>query len=275
VVLAPNRYVAGQETALVARVNGGDARPTFTPPRVFDKGVGGRATLVSNVETLAHLALVLRHGPDWFRGVGLPADPGSALATVTGGVPHPGVVELALGTTLRQMTTDLGGLERTPTAVLLGGYYGTWQPAGGLWDVPLGHQSLREANATFGAGVVVILDDRHCGLAESARVLTYLAGESAAQCGPCQYGLPSIAAAFQRLVAGGSSTAAAQVSRWAGMVAGRGACGLPDGAAAFALSALSTFAEEVERHRRSGPCPASRAALLPVTAAPRGPQDWR
>ena len=274
VVLAPDRYVAGQETALVSLVNGGPAKPTFTPPRPFEKGVEGRPTLVSNVETLAHIALIARHGAQWFRSLGSAEDPGSALATLSGAFPADGVVELAMGTTLRQLSDDLGGLPHPPTAVLLGGYYGTWLRPDAVWDTPLGHHSLRSAGSSFGAGVVVVLDQRHCGLAESARVLAYLAQESAGQCGPCAHGLPAIAGAFSRLVAGRSSSAAAQAQRWAGMVAGRGACQLPDGAAAFAASALATFAEEVQRHSQHGPCVASRSTLLPVGPPPRTEQDW-
>ena len=94
----PTRYVAGEETALVQFINGGPAKPTFTPPRPFERGVGGRPTLIQNVETLAHLALIARFGADWYREIGTEDEPGSTLVTVGGAVAHASVCEVAFGT---------------------------------------------------------------------------------------------------------------------------------------------------------------------------------
>ena len=105
----PPRYVAGEETALVHWINGGDAKPTNTPPRPFERGVGGRPTLVSNVETFAHVAQIAQFGAGWFRSMGTTAEPGTALATVTGAVAKPAVYEVPMGLRLAEPTTRSRG----------------------------------------------------------------------------------------------------------------------------------------------------------------------
>src|SRR5207249_605571 len=102
-VSAPDRFVAGEESALVQLLNGGPAKPTFVPPRPFERGVDGRPTLVQNVETLANIGLIARFGPAWFRELGTAAEPGTVLVTVSGAVRDPGVYEVELGMPLRQI----------------------------------------------------------------------------------------------------------------------------------------------------------------------------
>jgi NADH:ubiquinone oxidoreductase subunit F (NADH-binding) len=120
----PDRYVAGEETALVRWLNRGLAKPTFTPRRPFERGVGGRPTLVQNVETLAHLALLARFGDVWFREVGLVNDAGSTLVTVSGAIERPGVYELALGSPLSEAVRAAGGATEPARAFLVGGFFG-------------------------------------------------------------------------------------------------------------------------------------------------------
>ena len=121
---APPRFLAGQETALVNRLGGGPALPTFQPPRVTERGLGGAPTLVQNVETLAHLALIARYGPRWFRAVGTNAEPGSMLTTVYQPDGKCRVVEAEIGAPLRTLLSS--GAETQ--AWLVGGYHGTWLP---------------------------------------------------------------------------------------------------------------------------------------------------
>ncbi len=263
VALTPDRYVAGEESALVHWLNGGEAKPTFVPPRPFERGVGGRPTLVSNVETLAHVALIARFGPAWWRAVGTAEDPGSALVTVSGAVARPGVYEIPLGLPLRSV---LGAAGSSPQvgAVLVGGYFGTWLPGQVAVGVALGAASLGQAHASFGCGALAVLPEGCCPLAEAARVTRWLAGENAGQCGPCMFGLPAIAQAMEALAAGDrSGNAERMLDRWTAMVRGRGACKHPDGVARFVESSLLVFADEVARHRRRGPCRPA-AAVLPT-----------
>jgi NADH:ubiquinone oxidoreductase subunit F (NADH-binding) len=155
------RYIAGQETALVDAVNGGPGKPTFTPPRPFERGVKRRPTLVQNVETLAHVALVARHGARWFREVGTHTDPGSALVTISGTVDAPGVYEVEHGMPLAELL-ELAGADAGVRAVLVGGYFGSWLSAAEASQARLDSESLRANRASLGAGVIVVLGAGTC-----------------------------------------------------------------------------------------------------------------
>ncbi|MBK3646874.1 NADH-ubiquinone oxidoreductase-F iron-sulfur binding region domain-containing protein [Streptomyces sp. MBT33] len=253
VVRLPRRFLSGQASALARFVGGGAALPGYQNPPVREEGVHRAPTLVQNVETLAHLALVARYGAQWFRSAGTAAQPGSALCTVHVPGHGPRVVEAPFGMPLDRLL-PLDGM----SAVLLGGYHGTWIPAAQAAGLPLDA-------STMGAGVLAALPASRCGVAETARVLRYLALQSAGQCGPCLNGLPRIAAAFRTLAAPGPQGGArTDVARWAGLVEGRGACHHPDGTVRLVRSAMTTFAAELDAHAR-GLCTATdRTPVLPV-----------
>ncbi|HMD94926.1 MAG TPA: NADH-ubiquinone oxidoreductase-F iron-sulfur binding region domain-containing protein [Trebonia sp.] len=265
---SPPRFLSGQETALINHLAGGPAIPTFIPPRVTERGLGGAPTLVQNVETLAHLALIARRGPRWFRQVGTRDEPGSMLCTIRRADGAPRITEVPLGLPLGPLLGD--------GAVLIGGYHGTWVPAAAAARLTLDNKSLGKADARVGAGILITLPPDRCGLAETARVVRYLALESAGQCGPCLNGLPRIAAALTELAgARPRRQARANVERWTGLVTGRGACHHPDGTARFVRSALVTFAAELDRHERGRCSATSAAAFLPVpSGSARTEEDW-
>jgi NADH:ubiquinone oxidoreductase subunit F (NADH-binding) len=270
--VAPPRFLSGQETALVSHLAGGPAIPTFIPPRITERGLGGAPTLVQNVETLAHLALIARHGPGWFRAVGTAGEPGSMLVTIRRADGKPRIAEVPLGLPLRDLLGDLD----PESAVLLGGYHGTWLPAAQAAGLTLDNRSLEPVGARVGAGIVISLPADRCGLVETANVVRYLALESAGQCGPCLNGLPAIAAAFAELARGRSGPRTrADLERWSGLVAGRGACHHPDGTARFVRSALVTFAAEADLHEH-GRCSATSARpFLPIRGtSARSERDW-
>lgn len=264
-VAVPDGFVAGEETALVQFLNRGVAKPTFTPPRPFERGVGRAPTLILNSETLAQLALIARFGPAWFREVGTADEPGSALVTISGAVAEPGVYELALGAPLRDLVAQAGGVTDHVRAFLVGGYFGTWLGSAQATDARLLEADLLPRGARLGARAIVVLPRSSCGICESARVIRYLADSSAGQCGPCLYGLDAIASSFERLAEGGPGHDREQLARWLVQVRGRGACRHPDGAVAFAASALDVFAEETELHLR-GHCQGNSRSVLPVPA---------
>jgi NADH:ubiquinone oxidoreductase subunit F (NADH-binding) len=263
----PDAYVAGEETALLHYLNGGPAVPTLVPPRPHQHGLGRRPTLVCNAETLAHVALVARNGAAWFRELGTPEHPGTALVTVAGAVRRPGVHEVALGTPIAQAIAGAGGASGPLRAVLVGGYNGCWLTPEVAAGTGLDNASLRARGGAVGAGVVFALPAGACPVAEVAGVVRWMARESAGQCGPCVHGLDAIAGALASIAAGRARPDVLdRLRRWAGQVQGRGACRHPDGVAVFVRSALATFADELEAHRRHGPC--RRCALRPLLAGP-------
>jgi NADH:ubiquinone oxidoreductase subunit F (NADH-binding) len=248
-------FIAGQETALVNQLNGKGALPRDPFTRVTESGVDGRPTLVLNAETLAQVALVVRHGADWFRSAGVPEDPGTSLFTITGAVARPGVVEIPRGSTLRDVLRP--ARPREAAAVLVGGYHGAWVPASAL-GVRLTRGDLAAYRASVGAGVLHVLDDATCPIAFAADVVGYLATESAQQCGPCLNGLPHLAANLSRLAAGvRDRSLPAEIRRMSELVTRRGACAHPDGSARFVASTLDVFHAHVAAHLE-GWCPASR-----------------
>ncbi|HEX6526253.1 MAG TPA: NADH-ubiquinone oxidoreductase-F iron-sulfur binding region domain-containing protein [Streptosporangiaceae bacterium] len=273
IVEAPPRFLAGQETAMASRISGGPALPTFGLPRVAERGVTGAPTLVQNVETLAHLALIARYGPRWFREVGTTAEPGTMLATVHEGH-RPHVMELAIGTPLAEVLRPTTAANAG--AILVGGYHGTWLPASQACDLTLANSALSKHQAALGAGVIAVLPEDACGLREAARVTRYLATESAGQCGPCLNGLPRIAAAMAELAGPRPRRQTREnVQRWAGLVTGRGACHHPDGTVRFVRSALITFAGELKRHVGGQCSAASREPFLPLPhGMPASEKDW-
>jgi len=268
----PPRFLAGQESAVVNHIGGGPALPVFTPPRVTERGLHGQPTLVQNVETLAHLALIARYGPRWFRAIGTAAEPGSMLTTIYPAGGGGRVAETAIGTPLRTLLgTDAG-----TQAWLVGGYHGSWLPLPDSGGLTLDNESLRGYGAAAGAGVLAVLPSRHCGLTETARVVAYLAAESAGQCGPCLNGLPRIAAALAELAGPRPRRQTrTDLERWAGLVAGRGASSHPDGTIRFVRSALLVFEPELARHQHGRCTGADRRPFLPLPdSVPAHEDDW-
>jgi NADH:ubiquinone oxidoreductase subunit F (NADH-binding) len=246
-------FVTGHESALVNALSGAEAKPTFRA-RPFERGVRRRPTLVQNVETLAHLALIVRHGVGWYRQAGTTADPGSTLVTISGAVASPGVYEIEHGAPLSDLLSSAGQTEEL-AGLLIGGYFGSWLAPHAIAELRLSPAQLAERGAGLGAGAIVALGHSACPVAEISRVAEYFAAESAGQCGPCVNGLGAIADTLRRIGSGVAPPGARRdLERWTGSLAGRGACRFPDGATRFVASALDVFAEDFEDHSRHGPC---------------------
>jgi NADH:ubiquinone oxidoreductase subunit F (NADH-binding) len=267
----PGRYVAGEESALAHFLDGGESTPTYRAERPSLLRIERRPALIDNAETLAHVALIDRHGAQWFREVGDPDAPGTALCSVWPG-DLPVCLEAPTDATARGLLHS-AGLRGPIAGVLVGGYGGTWIGPEAL-DAPLTPAGLAPFGASRGAGVLFAVPEGACGLAETASIARFMASESAGQCGPCAFGLPAIAEDLDRLARGLDRRALDHLARRTGAVEGRGACRHPDGVVRMVRSALEVFSADAVRHAGGRPCPRERRrGVAPVPD--RVAQGWQ
>ncbi|MGH8961642.1 MAG: NADH-ubiquinone oxidoreductase-F iron-sulfur binding region domain-containing protein [Jatrophihabitantaceae bacterium] len=251
-------YVAGEETAVVRAIGGDEAKPLPKPPRPYEKGVGGRPTLVGNVESLARLGLALR--PDVAARAGA-----TILATVVSGN-RAGLYEIAAGSTIADLLTlTRGASAGPPRAVLLGGF------AGGIWgpdvlDAPLSHDGLRARGALLGCGSVITVEADDCPVAAAADVVSYLNASSSGQCGSCVRGTEVLAQELIKLARGrGTEDGLAQLQRRAEGLPGRGNCGLPDAAALLVRTLRRNFSGAIRSHL-AAPCVVCQELVAPAAS---------
>ncbi len=265
-ITPPARYVASEESALAHWAGDGLALPV-AGGRPSLRGVSGRPTAVHNVETLAHIGLIARFGGEWFAGVGAPSAPGTSLVTVGGAVASPGVLEVATGTPISEIIKRCNGFSNDISGFLTGGYGGSWVSRLALEHSVWSPESIAEAGGVIGAGVLWALDARVCPIRELEQVTTWMAGESAGQCGPCRFGLPSIASDLYSLSRSGTQIEDLhRINARLPLVQQRGGCKHPDGVARFVSTGLHVFHEELAHHLK-GHCTAmSSGTSLPIPA---------
>lgn len=247
----PGRYVAGEESALAGWLDRGHGAPSLRLDKATALRVGGRPALVHNVETLAQVALV------WSQVRAGSFDAGrtrlTTLVTVSGAVCRPGVLAVPVGTPVAAILEQAGADEST-AAALIGGYGGSWI-ASSDFTTPFSAPALRAVGASPGAGVVLAVPERACGVATTERIAASMASESSGQCGPCVYGLPAIAEDLAQLAGGrGGEDTLRRLDGRLAVVDGRGACRHPDGVVRMVRSALRVFRSDVDRHVRGRPC---------------------
>lgn len=250
-------YVAGEETAAVRALNGGPVKPTDKPPRPFQQGVSGLPTLVSNVETLANLPYLQRHGAAAFRTQGTALSPGTFLMTITGAGRPAGLYEVPHGVAFPDLLALHGVSPDRVKGTLMGGYFAGLLNRTVL-DATMDHETLRSLGSGLGAGAVTVLTD-DCAVAVAASVLAYFDRENAGQCGSCFNGTAAMAAAAAALRDGSATDEdLVRLRRWSVVLRGRGACATLDAACNVAATLLDQFPHAVERHRESG-CAACQA----------------
>jgi NADH:ubiquinone oxidoreductase subunit F (NADH-binding)/ferredoxin len=263
----PERFISGESGALVRGINGKKPLPPGRKQLAAEKGVDDIPTLLSNASTFAQVAVLALLGPARFASVGVPEEPGTVLLSVSGSAKRPAVVECPTGVPLGHVLD----ICEAPAGdgVLVGGYHGMWLDAEVAYQVPIGREGLAAAGGTFGSGIVLSLGDGTCPLGEVARIASYLAGESAGQCGPCKLGLPTIARALNAIVDGSGGMEALDVARRAAAATNkRGACSHPDGTTRMVLSALEVFTEDLAAHVFHSSCGRPVRGVLPL---PEGP----
>ncbi|WP_081286391.1 NADH-ubiquinone oxidoreductase-F iron-sulfur binding region domain-containing protein [Mycobacterium asiaticum] len=246
-------YVAGEETAAVQAINGGPAKPTDKPPRPFEFGVSELPTLISNVETLANLPHLQRHGAKAFRTQGTVLSPGTFLATITGASRPPALYELPHGLPFTELLALHGVSSEQLRGVLMGGYFAGLLNRSVL-DTRLDHETMRGIGSGLGCGAISLITD-DCPVAVAASVLAYFDRENAGQCGSCFNGTAAMAAAAGALRDFAATTEDVdRLRRWSVVLRGRGACGTLDAATNVAATLLDQFPAEVTRHLE-GTCP--------------------
>jgi NADH-quinone oxidoreductase subunit F len=245
-------YVGGEETALLASLEGRSPKPTLRPPFPAERGLNGKPTLVQNVDTLTQVALVNAYGADWFRTAGLKDEPGTGLFSVGWFGEAFTLYERPFGYPLEALLAE-AGIE-TPSAVLAGGYSSGLLAPDQL-GTGLDSGSLRAVGARLGTKSIQAVPPGACPLRVVLEVLRFFAAETAVQCPPCHRGLPDMIELLDGLEAGAATEdSLAEFQTFMRTLPRRGLCALPDGAAVIALSYLENFSADVGRHLAAG-CP--------------------
>lgn len=271
----PDGYVSGEASAVASFVDGGVARPRFSGNRMATEGPSGRPTVVLNAETVAHLGYLAHVGLDGWWAPDAPDGP--RLVTLAGAVSVEGLVLEVSGWATLGDILQQAGWSVPPAAVLVGGYSGTWIDGPTAWSTRFDRPGLHGVGGRPGCGLVAVLPHGACGLAETARLARYLAGQSAGQCGPCVQGLAGVADGIEALVAGRLRRRGLhRLEVLSSSVVGRGACSHPDGVAHLVASALRVFAADAAHHLTGRTCEGT--GHPPAFAVPTDrptPVTWR
>jgi len=258
-------FVCGEETALLASIEGRRGAPRPRPPFPAQSGLYGRPTLINNVETLANVRTILRDGVEVYSAVGTESSKGTKVFALAGQVRHTGLVEVPIGTTLRELVFDIGGgvpAGRELKAIQIGGPSGGCLPAE-LLDVPIDYESLTEHGAIMGSGGVIVLDDTACMVSVARFFLDFTASESCGKCVPCRVGIPTMRDILVRITDGeGTLEDLDRLKELAGLVKSTALCGLGQTAPNPVLSTLRHFEDEYLAHIEDRICPSGVCEAL-------------
>ena len=264
--LGAGAYVCGEETALIASIEGKRGTPVPRPPYPAVAGLWARPTLINNVETLANVAPIIRTGGDWFASIGTASSKGTKVFALAGRVLNTGIVEVPMGTTLREIVFDIGG------GIVDGGVFKAVQtggPAGGciptqFLDMPVDYESLLEVGSFMGSGGMIVMDDTACMVNVTRFFMDFMREESCGKCAPCRVGTTQLWMLLDRISAGQATLDdLAQMERLAAMVQRTSLCGLGQGAPNPIFSTLRYFRDEYLAHIVDRVCPAGVCAIAP------------
>ncbi len=252
-------FVCGEETALMASIEGKTGIPTHRPPFPADSGLRGKPTVINNVKTLSYIPHVIQKGADWFKSIGTPGSPGTAVFALAGKVVGTGLVEVPMGTTLRTLVYDVGnGIkdERAFKAVQIGGPSGGCLPASAL-DIPIDFDSLKEAGAMMGSGGIVVLDEGDCMVEIARYFLEFTQNESCGKCTFCRLGTKQMLEILTDITTGrGRPDDIDLLQELAEDIKAGSLCGLGKTAPNPVLTTIRFFRQEYETHIQEGRCPA-------------------
>lgn len=259
--LGAGAFVAGEETAILASVEGERAMPRPRPPYPATSGLWAKPTLIQNVETLANIPPIVLNGGAWFSKIGTLKCSGTKCFSLTGKVNNPGLIEVSMGTTLREVVFDIGGgvaNDRKFKAVLVGGPSGGCLPESQL-DLPIDYESLTKAGAIMGSGGIVVIDDKSC-MVDTAKFFTdFCVDESCGKCVPCRSGLAKVQGIFERIVRGEGRLEDMNVLEEAGnYIKEASLCGLGQTAPNPVLTTLRYFKDEYIQHIAGKHCSAGK-----------------
>jgi NADH-quinone oxidoreductase subunit F len=258
-------FVCGEETALIASIEGRPGTPSPRPPYPAQKGLWGLPTTINNVETWANVPLIINRGASWFSGIGSGRSKGTKVFSLVGKVRNTGLVEVPMGMTLRDIVVTIGGGVadgRTLKAVQTGGPSGGLIPEA-LLDLPVDYEALTEAGAMMGSGGMIVMDDRTCVVDVARYFMSFLSEESCGKCTPCREGIKAMLAILTRVCEGrGSLDDLARLHELADAVKLSSLCGLGKTAPNPVLSSLHHFRDEYIAHVVKRRCPAGVCKAL-------------
>ena len=258
-------FVCGEGSALTASIEGNRGMPRVKPPRTVEKGLWERPTVLNNVETYANVPKIILQGADWYRTIGTAGSPGTKTFSLTGAIENTGLIEVPMGSTLRQIIFDIGGgLKNGATfkAVQIGG------PSGGCLtekhlDEPLDFDSVKKFNAIVGSGGMVVMDDHTCMVEVARFFMSFTQRESCGKCVPCREGTKRMLEILEKIVAGqGELEDLDKLEELASMVKTMALCGLGKSAPLPVISTLSTFRDEYVEHIVDKKCRAKACTAL-------------
>ena len=265
VVRGAGAFVCGEETALIASIEGGMGEPRPKPPYPALQGLWGCPTVINNVKTWASVSAILAHGADWYQAIGVEGNTGTVVFSLVGKVANTGLVEVPLGITLHEMIYEIGGGGRdgkAVKAVQTGGPSGGCLPAR-LFHLPIDYETLTEAGSIMGSGGMVVMDEDTCMVDVARYFLRFTMDESCGKCTPCREGTRHMYRILTRIVEGQGTpediVLLEQIATW---VKGAALCGLGQTAPNPVLSTLRYFRDEYEAHVRERRCPAGVCRAL-------------
>ncbi len=263
--LGAGAFVCGEETALMYSIEGRRGQPRMRPPYPAESGLWKHPTVINNVETLANVPTILLYGAAWFANIGTADSKGTKVFALAGKVVNTGLVEVPMGTTLREIIFDIGrGLPpgRTLKAIQTGGPSGGCIPMSGI-DTKVDYSSLAKMGSIMGSGGMIVLDDLDCMVATSKFFLTFTQSESCGKCVPCREGTLRMLEILERITEGnGREDDLDKLERLGTLIKKTSLCGLGQTAPNPVLSALKHFREEFEIHIREKRCPAHKCSRL-------------